>query len=136
MAGGAAAAAAAAAAASRQRQLEEEEEAMTSYSADDSRRDWEFKIVRANRPLFREPKHLNRLLEEEARSGWTMVEKFDDQRIRFKRLRQPGVERPADGIDPYRTHYGISTGAYTTLVVLAALALTLGLMALVFFIAR
>lgn len=136
MAGGAAAAAAAAAAARRQQQLQEEEEAMTSYSADDSRGDWEFKIVRANRPLFREPKHLHRLLEEEARSGWTMVEKFDDQRIRFKRLRQSGLGHPPDGIDPYRTHYGISPGAYTTLVVLAVLALTLGFMALVVVIVR
>ena len=111
---------------------------MTDYQPDDLRRDWEFKIVRANRPLFRKPKHLNRLLEQEARAGWTMIEKFDDQRIRFKRLRQIGLDhpRPPDGIDPYRAHYGLSPGAFSALMLITVLGLTLGLIAFIAYIAK
>jgi hypothetical protein len=125
-----AAAAAAAAAAARQRMLEEEEE-MTPYSRDDLDHDWEYKIVRANTAAFRSPAALNRLLEEEARAGWVLVEKFDDSRVRFKRprsARQRDASLPA-GVDPYRVRYGISEGAYVTLilvVVFGVLALILG----------
>ena len=51
---------------------------------------------------------LRQILEREARAGWTLVEKFDDKRIRLKR---PASARAADaglGIDPYRTWVGIS----------------------------
>ena len=132
--------AAAAAAAARRRKLleEKEEEEMTPYGSDDLIRDWEFKIVRANRPVFRNPKHLNRLLEQEARAGWTMVEKFDDQRVRFKRLREIGLDQPGlqGGIDPYRTHYGMSPGAFGALTVLAILAVVGSFMTLIVFLTR
>jgi hypothetical protein len=60
---GAGGAAASAAAAARRRMLREEEE-MTTYSADDLDRDWEFKIVRGNTRVFRKSSTLNRLLQE------------------------------------------------------------------------
>ena len=111
---------------------------MTNYGPDDLHRDWEFKIVRANRPLFRKPKHLNRLLEQEARAGWTMIEKFDDQRVRFKRLRQIGLDhpRPPGGIDPYRAHYGLSPETFKALVMVTVLGATLGLMAYILYIVK
>jgi hypothetical protein len=125
------AAAAAAAAAARQRMLAEEEEEMTSYSRDELADDWEFKIVRANTNVFRSPATFNRLVEEEARAGWVLLEKFDDSRVRFKRprsARQRDASLPA-GVDPYRVRYGISEGAYVTIVlvvVFGILALILG----------
>jgi hypothetical protein len=84
------AAAAAAAAARRRRLLEQgEEEEMTNYAADALANDWEFKIVRRQHHGVPEPaRALARLLEQEAQAGWTMVEKFDDMRVRFKRPRQ------------------------------------------------
>src|SRR5262245_42236312 len=114
MAAGAAAAAAAAAA--RRRLLEQEEE-MTTYGSGDLAQDWEFKIVRANTPAFRSAVHLHRLLEEEARAGWTLVEKFDNSRIRLKRPRQARLNDSAlpPGVDPYRVHYGMSPVAFTLL---------------------
>ena len=81
-AGGAAGAAAAAAAAELQRREEEE---MTPYNTKDLDEGWEFKILRSNFAAFRNPEKLRAILEEEKRGGWTLVEKFDDQRIRLKR---------------------------------------------------
>jgi hypothetical protein len=115
-----AAGAAAAAAAAARRQLEEEEEQMTRYSRDDLDDDWEFKIVRAQTRAFRRPEALNQLIEEEARAGWQLVEKFDDSRVRFKRrrsARQRDAQLPA-GVDPYRVQFGLSEGAYVSLILL------------------
>jgi len=78
---------AAAAAAKRRQMLLAEEEDMTQYTQDDLSNDWEFKIVRSSTAVFRNPKALNKLLEEEAQAGWIMLEKLDDSRIRFKRPR-------------------------------------------------
>lgn len=84
---------------------------------------WEFKIVRANRDIFRAPEVLQRLCEEEGEAGWILLEKLDDRRIRFKRpvalrdLIKP--ERLA--IDPYRTQYGPSNKPFVILGMLAAL---------------
>jgi hypothetical protein len=132
--GGGAAAAAAAAAERRRRQQEEEE--MTAYGPGDSNQDWEFKIVRANRAVFRRRSHFNRVLEEEARSGWILVEKFDDMRLRFKRLRQAGLNDSTlpPGVDPYRVHYGLRPGPFAALMVLTILALVGGIIGLVLFL--
>jgi hypothetical protein len=131
MSGGAAVAAAAA----RRRTLREEEQ-MTTYGSDDLSHDWEFKIVRASTPVFRDPTHFNQLLEEEARAGWTMVEKFDNSRIRFKRPRGARLkdsELPP-GVDPYRVHYGMSQGAFTALLLVTIFGLTGAIMALIVFL--
>ena len=132
---GAAAGAAAAAAAARQRMLSEEEE-MTTYGSHDLAQDWEFKIVRANTGVFRNPATLERLLEEEAQAGWTMVEKFDNSRIRFKRLRQARTQdaNRSTGIDPYRVHYGMSPALFVLVTVMAVFGVTAGIMLSVFFI--
>lgn len=113
-------AAAAAAAAERQRMMFAEEEDMARYTQDDLNNDWEFKIVRSDTAAFRKPEVLKNLLEEEARAGWVMLEKFDDSRIRFKR---PRSARARDailppGVDPYRTQYGAPAARVALLVVL------------------
>jgi len=81
------AAAAAAAAAEAKRIRDEEEEELTSYGHDDLANEWEFKILRSTRPAFRDPDSLQKVLGEESRAGWVLVEKFDNSRIRLK-LRQ------------------------------------------------
>ena len=88
------------------RKLRKEEEQMTRYSGEELE-GWEFKIVRASTRKFKHPEAVRRLCEEEARSGWEMLEKFDDYRIRFKRrAERRGEDRP--GSDPYRTQIGIT----------------------------
>ena len=114
----ASAGAAAAAAAARLRAQHEEEERLSAYSPDDLAKGWEFKIVRANTAAFRKPEVMQQVCDEEARSGWELVEKFDDTRLRFKRpTAARNIPSPA-GIDPYRTTYGISQGKLTTIILI------------------
>ncbi|MCB0346554.1 MAG: hypothetical protein KDD66_15655 [Bdellovibrionales bacterium] len=82
-----------------------EEETMTTYSGDDLKGDWEFKILRSQLGSFGKRERLQVILEEEALAGWKLVEKFDAQRIRLKR---PSSAKARDGdlkFDPYRTLY-------------------------------
>jgi hypothetical protein len=118
MSAGAGAAAAVAAEAERRR----EEEEMTVYTEADLKDHWEFKIIRSNTASFRRPEVLRQVCAEEARAGWELVEKFDDQRLRFKR---PISARSGDAgleFDPYRTQFGISSGAIVTVVLACAFA--------------
>jgi hypothetical protein len=112
---------AAAAAAAARRQMEDEEEQMTPYSREDLENDWEFKIIRSQTGTFRKPEALQKLIEEEARAGWQMVEKFDNSRVRFKRprsARQRDAQLPA-GVDPYRVQAGVSEGALVVIILTA-----------------
>jgi hypothetical protein len=98
----------AAAAAAARRRREEEEEHMTPYSPHDLAENWEFKILRSNTGAFKDPAVMQRYLAEESQAGWTLVEKFDNSRIRLKR---PAAAREQDAqctFDPYRTRVGIS----------------------------
>jgi hypothetical protein len=58
-------------------QFRREEEEMTAYAPQDVTEPWEFKILRSAAGRFRDPVWLHSILEEEARAGWTMIEKFD-----------------------------------------------------------
>jgi hypothetical protein len=120
----AAGAAGAAAAAERQRRLREEEEEMTPYTPNDLTQDWEFKILRSAMAGFSKPAFLRRVLDDEARAGWVLVEKFDNSRIRLKR---PALARERDGkldFDPYRTDVW-PTQAVASLAILGAIAVIL-----------
>jgi hypothetical protein len=123
----------AAAAANAQRRMFEEEEQMTHYSDDELRDDWEFKIVRATRGVFSKPDELKKLIGEEKQAGWILLEKFDNSRVRFKRRRSAqsnDVQLISSGIDPYRTRYGMSPGAYTILIIALTLVVMFGVMGL------
>jgi hypothetical protein len=116
-----AAGASAAAAAAIHRQREQEEEEMTPYQPADLSENWEFKILRSNMAAFRKPERLAAVLEEEAKAGWVLVEKFDDSRIRLKR---PASARASDdviGFDPYRTYVGMSPGKFAAVLVVSIL---------------
>ena len=81
---------------------------MTPYTARDLAENWEFKILRSATGAFKDPAVMQRYLAEEAQAGWTLVEKFDNSRIRLKR---PAAARQQDSqctFDPYRTRVGIS----------------------------
>ena len=110
-----------ASAAKRRRQmLEQEEEEMTQYTREDLDNKWEFKIVRSGTAAFRKREVLDKVVEEEARAGWVMLEKLDDSRIRFKR---PARARAQDAylppeVDPYRTTYGASSPRQVAIMLL------------------
>ena len=127
MNGGAAAAAAAKAAARRR----EEEEEMTGYSRTDLEEGWEFKIMRSATAAFRKPEELRRILAEEARAGWMLVEKFDDRRVRLKRAPRARENDSTLDFDPYRTQVGLSEGKLAAIII----ACVLGAVALVMLVA-
>jgi len=108
-----------------EREQEEEEDILTRYDSENpqtttarssqpnghppSTPEWEYKIVRAGRDLFRNPTTFEQLCKEEAIAGWVMVEKLDDRRVRFRRptdCQLPSETPPP--IDPYRCYYGSS----------------------------
>jgi len=95
---------------------------MTPYQPQDLSDDWEFKILRSVTGIFGKPEKLKEALNQEAKAGWALVEKFDNSRIRLKR---PVSARSGDGalgFDPYRTHVGISEVRFA----LTLIALILG----------
>ncbi len=122
-------------AAQEQRKNQEEEEEMTSYTRQELEEDFEFKIIRSSTGTFKKREAVEQLKAEEGMSGWVMVEKFDDNRIRFKRplSAQKNDAMLPDGIDPYRSKYGMSEGAIA-FVVMGVLALVGGTVALFVFL--
>ena len=119
--------AASTAAAAAQRRTEEEER-MTTYSTDDLQNDWEFKIVRGNPEAFRNHAVLTKLLNEEKQAGWVLLEKLDNSRIRFKRQRAMQAHDEqllSQGIDPYRTQYGIFPMTYMMIAMVGLIFLLL-----------
>lgn len=110
-------------AAQKRKREHEEEERMTNYAPQDLEQGWEFKIVRSVTSEFKKTETFRRLLEEEALSGWELLEKLDDGRVRFKR---PTSARKRDamlprGVDPYRTQHGISEAALAVRIVAVVL---------------
>lgn len=125
-----------AAAERRRRQMQEEEERMTPYTQSEINEEWEFKIVRSVTEEFKKPDVFRQLVQEEAVSGWELLEKLDDGRVRFKR---PTSQRRRDemlpqGVDPYRTRVGITEAglAFRIMLVIGSLvAVALTIVALV-----
>ena len=108
---------------------------MAKYTPDDLNSEWEFKIVRSESGAFRKPEVLRKLIEEEARAGWEMLEKLDDRRVRFKRShssRSRDALLPPD-VDAYRTRYGTPTAQYALLATMVLGLATVGL-GLLFFL--
>ncbi len=108
---------AAVAAAKKRRLLEKEEQEMTGYGTQDMD-GWEFKIVRSMSGRFKNPDTVRQICEEESRSGWEMLEKFDDSRIRFKRRVEKRKSDGQSGVDPYRTQFGMHEGTLAISIVL------------------
>jgi hypothetical protein len=102
---------------------------MTPYRPEEIE-EWEFKIVRAMTARFKTREALQKLLKEEAESGWELLEKLDDSRVRFKRKKE---HRSGDGhraSDPYRTQVGLTEGGIVV-TALVALAVVAGLVFLI-----
>lgn len=92
---------------------------MTNYSDKDLQQDWEFKIMRSSTGAFGKREKIEQVTAEEAVAGWVLVEKFDDNRLRFKR---PASAKRNDyalppHVDPYRTTMGISEAGLAFLII-------------------
>jgi hypothetical protein len=113
----------------------QEEEEMTRYTEKDLSEDYEFKIVRSATGTFSKRDNVEKVIAEEAAAGWVLVEKFDNERLRFKR---PASARRKDamlppGIDPYRTTYGVSE-AGLAFIIIGTMAVVGGIVALLIFL--
>ena len=105
---------------------------MTTYQPQDLSGDWEFKILRSPTGSFGNPRKLKEALDQEAKAGWALVEKFDNSRIRLKR---PVSARSGDGalgFDPYRTNFGLSEGRFALTLVVLIFGMLLLIFAVVF----
>ncbi len=120
---GAAGAAAAAAAAKKRREQRREEEQMTRYEPTDLN-GWEFKIVRSASGKFKNRETVEKVRREESEAGWELVEKFDNNRMRFKRRIENRSKDQYLKIDPYRTTYGMGEGTMALLIVTIVFAVT------------
>ncbi|MCS6959202.1 MAG: hypothetical protein RMK91_04055 [Pseudanabaenaceae cyanobacterium SKYGB_i_bin29] len=86
-----------------------------------SDQDWEYKIVQVRGGAFRSWRAIQYVCQQEAKFGWTLMEKLDDNRLRLKR---PIACRAKDSClkqNPYRTNYGLSGDFMMFLSVLATL---------------
>ncbi len=123
---------AAIAAAKQAEQKRKEEEEMTPYKGDDLE-GWEFKIVRSHTGAFKKNEFLQKVIAEESKAGWEMLEKFDEYRVRFKRRTDKRAnDQYLQGIDPYRTVAGIS-GGRLGLIIAGSIILGIGILMLVLF---
>ena len=120
------------AAAEKRKSNKEEEEALASYNPNDLNEQWEFKIMRSTTNSFKNPQVFQLMVQQEAQAGWELLEKLDDDRVRFKRpvsaRRRDGMLPP--GYDPYRTRYGMSEGALA-MGVITVIALAMGVVVLI-----
>jgi hypothetical protein len=108
-------------------EIEEEENLARyeSYSPSEQQKGWEFKILRTNTGGFRNRKTLRQVCIEEARSGWILLEKLDDQRLRFRRPLAARERDHLSKLDPYRTYYGVPA-IVETLVTVGVLLMIMG----------
>jgi hypothetical protein len=113
-----AAAVTAAASAARAAAERKEEELMTPYTPNDLAEGWEFKILRSTTGGFRNPDTPRAVLEQEQLAGWTLVEKFDNARVRLKRPASARAGDAALDFDARRTYVGPGLGLRVSLIVL------------------
>lgn len=92
---------------------------MTGYTPEDLASGSEFKILRSATSAFKRPEYLKQVLDEEKDAGWTLVEKFDNSRIRLKRSASARTGVSSTRFDPYRSHVGISETALGLRIVAA-----------------
>lgn len=97
---------------------------MTGYTPEDLAAGTEFKILRSATSAFKRPDFLKQVLEEEKQAGWTLVEKFDNSRIRLKRSASARTAGNSTTLDPYRSYVGMSE---TGLGLRIAAAIVIGL---------
>jgi len=108
---------------------QKQEENLHNYQ--EHQKGWEFKILRTANDGFRHRQVLKLVCEQELESGWILLEKLDDSRLRFRRPLQFRERDHLAKLDPYRTFYGqsgqiINFISIVLLVVLMAIPTFLG----------
>ena len=85
----------------------------------------EYKIIQATTPYFANTQNLKTILEEEAESGWELVEKMDNYKIRVQRQISHRSDDGNRNRDPYRTQVGPSNAITYTAAAVATIAVVI-----------
>lgn len=85
----------------------------------------EFKIIQSNTPMFAETAKMQQILAEEAKSGWSLVEKLDNYKIRLQRDISHRADDANRGIDAYRTSVGVSSVVTYTITAVVTVVIVL-----------
>jgi hypothetical protein len=107
-----------------------EEEQMTTYDRNDLD-GWEFKFVRSNFGRFSNLEKVQEICREEAETGWELVEKFDQYRLRFKRRIEHRSRDNSARLDPYRTSPSSNINGQKVALVLGLLLVAAGVIAFI-----
>jgi hypothetical protein len=83
--------------------------------------DWEYKIVQVRGGGFRSLKAIQYVCQQEAKFGWVLLEKIDDNRLRLKRSVSWRAKDSLLKQNPYRTDYGVSGDFMVFLSIVATL---------------
>lgn len=92
-----------------------------TLSQPNGKEDWEYKIVQVRGGGFRSLKAIQYVCQQEAKFGWTLLEKIDDNRLRLKRSVSWRAKDSLIKQNPYRTDYGVSGDFMMFLSILATL---------------
>ncbi len=69
----------------------------------------EYKVIQAQTPLFADTNKMHKVLDEEAKAGWRLLEKEDNYKIRLQRdISHRANDKNLD-IDAYRSAVGVSS---------------------------
>lgn len=113
----------------RDRQLARQvEELRATYTADELRDNWEFKVLSAECDDIASNQRRQQILNVELKAGWTLVEVLDSSRIRLKRPENAKANDHLIDFDAYRTFVGVgpmSKGLGGALAIGAVICLTL-----------
>jgi len=108
----------------------EEDSSLLQAAFQDTKGEWEYKILRGGLGGFTSEQRMRAALEQEARAEWSLFIKLDDERLM---LRRPRTARAQDAfrdsdVQPYRTVLRGGTAWLIVMVgILLAVGLTLGL---------
>ncbi len=91
----------------------------------------EYKIIQSQTPLFASTPKMMEILDEEAKAGWTLLEKEDNYRLKLKRdVSNRDNDKNLD-FDAYRSSVGVSSA-----VTYGATAIfTIGVVSLILYLA-
>lgn len=92
----------------------------------------EYKILQAQTPLFSDAKKMHEVLAQEAKAGWSLLEKEDNYRVKLQRDVSNRANDDGLDFDAYRSTVGVSsmvtygmTAAFTVALVTVILYIAL-----------
>lgn len=93
--------------------------------------DLEYKIIQSQTPMFSSSASMHKLLDEEAKAGWRLLEKEDNYRIKLQRDISNRENDANLDFDAYRSSVGVSSVVTYGLTA----AMTVGIVSVILYLA-